>query len=78
MNQEVNAYHKGPCLAVLHEGTAESVELATRELDKWCEDLLDADCSIKEYAERNTMTAFLGGGAVVLKCVVTPPRKESA
>lgn len=67
--QAPNAYHKGPYLAVLYDGTEEKRLEAIAELEQWVQNILDAGFEMKTFLETNSVTALLNGGSVNLKCL---------
>jgi len=65
-----NAYHKGPYLAVLHNGSEESKADALKQLDSWLEKIMAAGYDLKDYQEKNSLAALMGGKrSITQKCV---------
>lgn len=56
-----SAYHKGPYLAVLHNGSENGKEEALDDLDIWLGAILKAGYRIEEFEERNTLAALSAG-----------------
>lgn len=67
--QAPNAYHKGPYLAVLYDGTEEKRLEAIAELEQWISNILAAGYKLEEYQEVNTLTALAYGGSVTQKAL---------
>jgi len=69
-----HAYHKGDYLAVLVEYNTKPLDLdydrAIQELEGWILAILTAGYSIKEYEEKDSITAFLQDGPVTQKMIV--------
>jgi hypothetical protein len=62
--QPQDAYHKGPYLAVLHDGTFRGRVDAIAQLEKWIENIMTASYEIKTFKEINTLAALAAGGCV--------------
>lgn len=64
-----NAYHKGPYLAVLFDGTEEGRVNAINQLNDWVEKIIAAAYELTEFAEKNTFAALMNGGPVTQLCL---------
>lgn len=64
-----DAYHKGPYLAVLYDGTEEGRQGAIKQLDEWLEKIMAASYEIEEYTETNSLASLMAGGAVTQLCL---------
>lgn len=64
-----DAYHKGPYLAVLYDGTEEGKVKAINQLNEWIEKILAAGFEIEEFEETNSFSALMAGGSVTQKCL---------
>lgn len=64
-----NAYHKGPYLAVLHDGSEKGHREAVKQLDLWLEKILAASFDLTEYNETNSFASMLNGGRVKQLCI---------
>jgi hypothetical protein len=62
--QPETAYHKGPYLACLHDGSEEGKAKAIADLDLWCEKIMAAHYEVVRYEEKNSITALFNGGTV--------------
>lgn len=62
--QPEDAYHKGPYLAVLHDGSEEGKKKAIEQLDQWIEKILAAAYELKPYTETNSVASLMNGGSV--------------
>lgn len=67
--QPEDAYHKGPYLAVLHDGSEEGKKKAIEQLDQWIEKIMAAAYEIETYTETNSVAALMNGGSVNQKCL---------
>lgn len=67
--QPEDAYHKGPYLAVLHDGSAEGEARATEQLNEWIEKIMAAAYEIESYEETNSLASLMHGGSVKQKAL---------
>lgn len=65
--QPQDAYHKGPYLAVIHDGTFLGRTKAIAQLEKWIENIMAASYEIKTFKETNSLAALAAGGCVEQK-----------
>lgn len=63
------AYHKGPYLAVLFDGTEEGRAKAISDLNDWIEKIVAAGYDLTEYDERNSVASLINGGPVKQVCL---------
>lgn len=64
-----DAYHKGPYLAVLYDGTEEGRLKAISQLNNWIEKIMAASYEVTGYTERNSLASLLAGGSVRQVCL---------
>lgn len=64
-----NAYHKGPYLAVLFDGTEEGRADAINQLNSWIEKIAAAAYDLTEYEETDSVASLLNGGPVTQICL---------
>lgn len=63
------AYHKGPYLAILFDGTEEGRVKAISDLNDWVEKIVVAGYELTEYTEKNSIASLMNGGSVTQICL---------
>lgn len=64
-----DAYHKGPYLAVLFDGTEEGRTEAISQLNGWVEKIMAAGFEMTNYTEKNSLASLVNGGPVTQVCL---------